>query len=169
MENVKWLVETSMFGTIVGFFLGKLGSRIDDDRRDKKHNNQLLRNLYHEVGQNRFRAQAILQGEDPIYFETHSWDAVRLSKALSILDEDKPIFNKIYFLYHSISLSNLRVGATLTAIESIIRNPANSQTGEMSNSASRILREYIQVSLLPKLIEMETALRLFLSGKKIEV
>jgi len=80
MDFLKWFLESSIFGTILGFCLGKFGSVWDENKKKKEEGGQLLRNLLQEISNNRFKCQAIIQGRDAVYFETFSWDSLRLSR-----------------------------------------------------------------------------------------
>jgi hypothetical protein len=166
MDFIKWFLGTSVFGTIIGFCLGKFGSKWDEERKAKKEGHQLLRNLLQEVGANRFKAEAILGGHDPVYFEVFSWDVVKLNKYLQVLAKDKPVLDAIYFLYLLIYQTNLRVATAHAALDSIIRNPSQ-QAGNMGNLANQTLKDYINASLLPKLKEVEMALRIFLQKERV--
>lgn len=166
-DFIKWLIGTSVFGAVVGFILGRWGAASADKHKEESFGHQLLRNLYQEVGSNRFKIQALLAGEDALYLETFSWDAVRVNRAFLIFDKDKAVHDKLHYLYLSIQRVNLRVAGVLTSLDSMLRNPANPGAKEMSDLATKILKEYAQATLLPRLIEMETALRLFLEKEKI--
>ena len=110
----------------------------------------MLRNLLQEISNNRFKCQAIIQGRDAVYFETFSWDSLRLSRYFSLLSENKQLVSDLYNLYLSIYAGNIRVAAFLTAIDSQIRN-LNSASATMSSTAGVVLRDFINIDLLPKL------------------
>lgn len=167
LELIKWLVGTSVFGTIVGFCLGKLGTKWDEEQKTKKEGFQLIRNLLQEIGTNRFKADALLKNTDPIYFETFSWDTLRLNKYFQILARDKQMLDSIYHLYLHVYQSNLRVAGAHTALDSLIRNPTSKDAGNISNTAHNALRDYVSLTLLPKLREVEMGLRIFLEKEKI--
>ncbi len=166
IDLIKWFIGTSVFGTIVGFCLGKLGTKWGEEQKSKKDGYQLLRNLLQEIGTNRFKAEALLGGNDPIYFEVFSWDALRLNKYFQILAKDKPLLDSAYHLYLFIYQVNVRVAATHSALDSQIRNPAPQATN-ISTAAYNAVKDYTRISLLPKLKEVEMALRIFLEKEKV--
>ncbi|MFA5410862.1 MAG: hypothetical protein WC321_03260 [Candidatus Omnitrophota bacterium] len=165
MEFIKWLIGTSLFGAVIGFFLGKFGTIWDDKRKEKGESSQLFRNLLQEIGNNRFKCQAIIQGRDAVYFEVYSWDVLRLSKYFSLLTSDRSLVDDLYNLYFSIYQANIRVGGVLSAIDSQIRT-ATINTN-MASTTTQVLRDFLNVVLLPRLNILEGNLSTFLRERKI--
>lgn len=164
MEFLKGFLGSSVFSVILGFCLGKWGNIWDDNRKIKEEGRQFLRNLMQEIMNNRVKCQAVIQHKDPIYFEKFSWDALRLSKHLSILSKDKDLLNSLHKLYIYIDSANLGAHITLTALDCNIKN-RNTDTQAIANHANKIMIDSIAVDLLPKLSTLEDRLAVFLRLK----
>lgn len=167
IKFIKWMIQTSIFGAVVGFIFGKFGSWWDERQKDKRDGFLLLRNLLQEISNNRFKCQGIIRGNDPVYFETFSWDRLRLSKYFSFLEVNKYLIESVYNLYLSIHAGNIRVGVSLVALDSQIRNLNQGAAISMSQGAFVVLKDYLKDDLLAKLDVTEGEMRRFLRENKI--
>ena len=160
-EFFKWLFDTAIFGTIIGFLLGRFGSSAEENRKRNEEGQQLLRNLFQEVAGNRLKSQAILDGRDPAFFDVYCWANLRFSNHFSVLSEDKHLIDTLYDLYYVVYNANLRVGGCITAIDNVIR------TGVVNQKPNEILVDFINRILLPKLNKVEGELGAFLRSRKV--
>jgi hypothetical protein len=165
MDNIikilKFILESSLVGVVVGFVLGKWGAQWEENNKE----DQLLRNVLQEIGHNRFKCQGVNQGANATYFERFSWDNVRLHKVFLRISRDQSLTNELYQLYFEIDQANLRVGGVLVALDAQIRTPG--QPADTSNHTHNILRDYLNNTLLPRLNNLEGRYSAFLRNNKL--
>jgi hypothetical protein len=154
IENIiKIAVNTAPVGTLLGYWM----NRIDEKSKSKEDGRQFIRNLQVEVSYNRRNCQAILKDWAPLLLQTIVWDNIKLSKHFGLLWQKENLTNDLSDLYLAISSANFMISHAQIASFNIVHSPDTTRV-QISAKAQEVVKKYIEVEVLPKLVIIEKEL-----------